>query len=218
MMRVRSTFGRRLRSLRLAQGLSQVELARRVGRHQTAIGPYERDEYEPPREVVERLAAILETSPEYLYFGRSPQRSTLPVLGIVGAAGLLNAADERRLALITLRDEQLRAYHVADDSMAPVFRAGQTVLALAASADEPGRHLGRDVLAELADGRVFLRRLMPGADPACFDLMAYNAPSLPSVSVRSATLVAGVVWPLALKASGTEESAKSISGEVDEKF
>ena len=53
----RSTFGRRLRSLRQTLGISQVELARRIGRHQTVIGPYERDEYEPSREVVEKLAA-----------------------------------------------------------------------------------------------------------------------------------------------------------------
>ena len=69
-----STFGRRLRALRLTLDMSQVELARRIGRHQTAIGPYERDEYEPPRDVVEKLAHVLETSPEYLYFGRSPQQ------------------------------------------------------------------------------------------------------------------------------------------------
>ena len=73
-----STFGRRLRALRLAQDMSQVELARRIGRHQTAIGPYERDEYEPPRDVVEKLALVLETSPEYLYFGRNPQQIALP--------------------------------------------------------------------------------------------------------------------------------------------
>ena len=59
--------------------MSQVELARRIGRHQTAIGPYERDEYEPPRDVVEKLALVLETSPEYLYFGRSPTQIALPV-------------------------------------------------------------------------------------------------------------------------------------------
>ena len=48
----RSSFGARLRSLRLAKELSQVELARLIGRHQTVIGPYERDEYEPPRDIV----------------------------------------------------------------------------------------------------------------------------------------------------------------------
>ena len=79
-----STFGRRLRALRLAQDMSQVELARRIGRHQTAIGPYERDEYEPPRDVVEKLALVLETSPEYLYFGRNPSQIALPVVGQSG--------------------------------------------------------------------------------------------------------------------------------------
>ncbi len=50
--------------------MSQVELARRVGRHQTTIGPYERDEYTPSRDIVERLASVLDTTPEYLLFGR----------------------------------------------------------------------------------------------------------------------------------------------------
>ena len=49
-------FGTRLRELRLSREMSQIELARRIGRHQTAIGPYERGEYAPPRDIVERLA------------------------------------------------------------------------------------------------------------------------------------------------------------------
>ena len=79
------TFGGRLRALRVARDMSQVELARSIGRHQTAIGPYERDEYMPARDVVEKLASILETSPEYLLFGRSPHRAQLPVIGRMGA-------------------------------------------------------------------------------------------------------------------------------------
>ena len=159
-----STFGRRLRALRMTMDMSQVELARRVGRHQTAIGPYERDEYEPPRDVVEKLALVLETSPEYLYFGRSPTQATLPVLGRLGHAGLLEPQPEGRLDLISLRDEQLRGYRVQDDSMAPVFRPRQIALVLATTTEEPGQLLGRDALVELADGRCLLRRLMPSAD------------------------------------------------------
>ena len=94
-----STFGRRLRALRLALDMSQVELANRIGRHQTAIGPYERDEYEPPRDVVEKLASVLETSPEYLYFGRSPQQVTVQVVGRLGRAGLLEPQQDGALEL-----------------------------------------------------------------------------------------------------------------------
>lgn len=217
-MWARSSFGRRLRALRLAAGLSQVELARRVGRHQTAIGPYERDEYEPPREVVEKLAQILETSPEYLYFGRSPRHSTLPVLGRIGSAGLLDAGDEAAYGLITLREEQLQGYRVEDDSMAPVFRPGQIVLALLAGTNAPGLHLGHDVLVSLADGRALLRRLMPSADPTRFDLAAYNAPTLPNVVVASTRLIVAVLWPPAWNEPATALDPKSNTIKVDEKL
>jgi transcriptional regulator with XRE-family HTH domain len=207
----RSTFGRRLRSLRLTQGISQVELAQRIGRHQTAIGPYERDEYEPPREVIEKLAAALETSAEYLYFGRSPQRTALGVVGRLGRAGLLEPQGEPLIEPVSLKDAQLRGYRLLDDSMAPVFRPGQLVLTEAAPSHDPARLLGRDVLAELADGRTLLRRLLPAVDPDRFDLAAYNAPTLSSVALRTARTIAGALWPEAWS-----ESSNTLM--VDEKF
>ncbi len=190
----RTTFGRRLRALRQIRGVSQVELARMIGRHQTVIGPYERDEYEPSREVVERLAVALETSPEYLYFGRSPQQTAIAVVGRIAGAGLLEAETEGG-GILHLRDSQLVGYRLSDDSMAPVYRPGQLVLAFAAAGDEPRRLLGRDVLAELGDGRLLFRRLMPGTEPQRFDLAGYNAPPLLAVVVRSARLVAGALSP-----------------------
>lgn len=193
----RTTFGRRLRALRQTRGISQVELARMIGRHQTVIGPYERDEYEPSREVVEKLAVALESSPEYLYFGRSPQQTAITIVGRIGPSGLLDG--EMAGGVFSLRDTQLVGYRLDDDSMAPVYRAGQLVLVFAAAGAEPEQLLGRDVLAELDDGRVLLRRLMPGAERRRFDLAGYNAPPLLSVAVRSARLVAGA---LAREASG----------------
>ena len=206
---MRLTFGRRLRALRQTLGISQVELARRIGRHQTVIGPYERDEYEPSREVVEKLAVALETSPEYLYFGRSPQQTAIGVAGRFGGGGLLE--NEPQTGLVSLRDSQLMGYRMDDDSMAPVLRPGQLLLALGAAAAEPGDLLGRDTLIELTDGRLLVRRLMPAVERGRFDLVAYNAPALPSVAVRHARLVVGALWPEAWSEShvgrhGHEES------------
>ena len=201
-----STLGRRLRALRLALGMSQVELARRIGRHQTAIGPYERDEYEPPREVVEKLALVLETSPEYLYFGRSPTQIALSVVGRIGRAGLLEPAPESMLELVRLRDQHMLGYRVLDDSMAPVFRPGQIVLALAAAEGEPEAIVGRDALIELGDGRTFLRRLFPSATSGRYDLAAYNAPLLPMVGVRVVRSIVGVLWPDALRDTDSQRS------------
>ena len=189
----RSSFGARLRALRLAKGLSQGDLARLIGRHQTVIGPYERDEYEPSRETVERLAGLLDTSPEYLYFGRDPRRSAIPLAGTLGAMGLLEPETDRDRAIaLTLKDEQLLAFLVRDDSMAPVLRPGQLALATAAGRPPDGE-LGRDALVDLVDGRRLLRRLGPSADPERFDLAAYNAPALPGVAVSAVRPVLGVL-------------------------
>ena len=217
-MALGSTFGRRLRALRMTMDMSQVELARRVGRHQTAIGPYERDEYEPPRDVVEKLAHVLETSPEYLYFGRSPQQATLQVAGRLGHAGLLEPQPEGLLELIALRDDQMRAFRVQDDSMAPVFRPRQIALVLASATEAPSRQIGRDALVELADGRCLLRRLMPSAAPDRFDLAAYNAPLLPMVAVNTARSIVGILWPDAWREAGSPNPGKRGAITVDEKF
>lgn len=197
----RSTLGTRLRGLRLAKGLSQVDLARLVGRHQTVIGPYERDEYEPPRDVIEKLARVLDTSPEYIYFGRSPQRSAVSVAGRIGMLGLLEAQSDEPEELLTLRDDQLLAFRIGDDSMAPVFRPGQ--IALVGTLEVPAsEQVGRDVLVELADGRTLLRRLAPSAAPDRFDLAAYNAPTLIGASVLTVRPVLGVLWPGACAEAG----------------
>jgi transcriptional regulator with XRE-family HTH domain len=204
----RSSFGARLRSLRMAKGLSQVDLARLIGRHQTVIGPYERDEYEPPRDIVQKLAHVLDTSPEYLYFGRSPARSTIPIGGRFGIMGVLEPASNEAEAPLTMREDQLLAFRVGDDSMAPVFRPGQIALigALEASADDL---LGRDALVELAEGRALLRRLALGADRRCYDLAAYNAPTLAGVEVSSARPILGVLWP---EACGGSAAATGFQG------
>jgi transcriptional regulator with XRE-family HTH domain len=200
MPRPQASFGARLRALRLARELSQVELARRIGRHQTAIGPYERDEYAPPPAIVERLAEILDTSPEFLLFGREPGRTSLPLIGRVGPGGLLaRPADRLAPPPLRLADDRLAALLVEDDSMAPLLRPGQVAL-VAAAARAPAQLVGRDALAELADGRAFLRRLLPGATAGRFDLAAYSAPTLRDVAVTAAQPLMGVLWAAALEA------------------
>ncbi len=192
------SFGRRLRALRLAKGLRQAELARRIGRHQTAIGPYERDEYTPSPDIVERLARALDTSPEYLLFGRDPRRSTVPLVGRIGPGGL---AHEVELGPLALDEAKLVGWRVADDTMAPVYRPGQVVLVARTAEPRPAAALGEDVLAELADGRRLLRRLLPGADPERFDLAAWNAPVLAGVVVTAVRRVLGAMAADAFSAS-----------------
>ena len=183
------SFGQRLRALRLGLELSQAELARRIGRHQTAIGPYERDEYMPSRDVVEKLAGALETSPEYLQFGRSPHRSNLPRLGRLSAAGRLVQSD--RMPTLAMAEERLVVVSVDDDAMLPVFRPGQLVLVARAATKQLEPLVGRHVIAELVDGRQFLRRLLPAAETDGYVLAAYQAPPMGPLRPVAARLVVG---------------------------
>lgn len=59
-------FGERLALARKKKGLSQEELAKKLGAHAPIIGRYERDEVKPSIEVAARIAEALEVSLDYL--------------------------------------------------------------------------------------------------------------------------------------------------------
>lgn len=61
--RQRAAFGERVRALREAAGLTQVELAQRVGRAQSRISEMEGGRTMPDRETLERIATALQLSP-----------------------------------------------------------------------------------------------------------------------------------------------------------
>jgi len=60
------SFGNRLRTCRKEKALSQNQLAKSIGTNHSVIGKYERDEVNPSIDVVQKLAAILETTVAFL--------------------------------------------------------------------------------------------------------------------------------------------------------
>ena len=54
------TFGQRLKKLRLSMGLSQYELGNKVGMQHSMIGSYERDEFYPTLNSINKLGTILD--------------------------------------------------------------------------------------------------------------------------------------------------------------
>lgn len=54
------TFGQRLKKLRLSMGLSQHELGNKVGMKHSMIGSYERDEFYPTLDSINKLGSILD--------------------------------------------------------------------------------------------------------------------------------------------------------------
>ncbi|MED0670582.1 helix-turn-helix transcriptional regulator [Aneurinibacillus aneurinilyticus] len=69
-----STFGSRLRELRINKELSQKELANHFKISESAVGMYEREQREPSFELVEKIADFFEVSTDYL-LGRTNDSS-----------------------------------------------------------------------------------------------------------------------------------------------
>jgi len=200
-------FGGRLRLMRLARDLSQAELARSIGRHQTAIGPYERGEYMPARDVVEKLADILGTSPEYLLFGRTPHQTQIPIMGRIGEDGVQDANEANEtIPFLLLDDWRLGAFRIADASMAPAFPAGFIALVQQSDETDMAALIGQFAIVDLLDGRRFLRRLSPAAEADCFDLCALNGPTWPNVRLSRAQRVLGCLAPAAFRMSPNSKS------------
>jgi transcriptional regulator with XRE-family HTH domain len=56
------TFGKRMQYARRLRGLSQAELARRLGMPRQQVNNYEKDRFDPSLEVAKRIADALEVS------------------------------------------------------------------------------------------------------------------------------------------------------------
>lgn len=55
-----ATFGQRLKKLRLSMGLSQYELGNKTGMQHSMIGSYERDEFYPTLDSINKLSTVLD--------------------------------------------------------------------------------------------------------------------------------------------------------------
>lgn len=69
------TFSVRLKEERIKKGLTQTELAEKVGVNYTQIGRYENHGSQPGSDVLANLAKALEVSPDYLLNGSQDEQA-----------------------------------------------------------------------------------------------------------------------------------------------
>ena len=59
-------FGKRIKEERQLKGLTQLQLAEKLGTTQSTIGKYEREELQPNIDVITKICKVLEISSDYL--------------------------------------------------------------------------------------------------------------------------------------------------------
>ena len=73
-------FSSKLRELRAKKGLSQAELAKRLGVTQQAVGRWERDKNLPDNDVLKKISVMFNVSIDYLLDNQTHQKDPLPTL------------------------------------------------------------------------------------------------------------------------------------------
>lgn len=92
------TVGGRIAWARIQSRLRQEDVAKKLGKSRATIVQYEKDNIRPPSAVLERLAKIVNATPEFLAFarqgvdalrsGKAEQVVTMPEMHVGGARGL----------------------------------------------------------------------------------------------------------------------------------
>jgi len=101
-------FSSKLRELRAKKGLSQAELAKRLGVTQQAVGRWERDKNLPDNDVLKKISVMFNVSIDYLLDNQTHQKDPLPPL---------TPKDERQIArdLENMLDSLNGAAAMSDD-------------------------------------------------------------------------------------------------------
>ena len=92
----------RIKELRLQSGLTQYELANKIGLNQTAVGKYERGQLEPSLETLKKISAIFECSIDY-------------IIGNSDDFGVITIKEEKPVSTLKSDEQELLdIYHALD--------------------------------------------------------------------------------------------------------
>ena len=179
------TIGQRIRALREARGLTQAELAARLGVSDKAVSTWENDTYTPRMGAIRGLAEYFAVSRAYL-LGDAPEplpdypnivplrRVRVPILG-TAAAGEPLPGDEAHAEYVDAEADAPRCdfgLRVLSDSMEPTIRPGDLVFIRRQEDVDDGQ-----IAAVQLDDGVELKRVyhMPGG----LQLLSENAAKYP---------------------------------------
>lgn len=140
------TMGQRIRDARLKAGLTQEDFAKAIGASQSAVANWETEENKPRRDLMLRIAKVLDTTPEQLEFGSNlkpvdesdlrineQEPSMAPVYA--SAEGGNGEASLNKGDIVEYRPKPLRyqsvkglyAFYVVGDSMSPRIKRGEMI-------------------------------------------------------------------------------------------
>lgn len=194
-------FGERVQKRRETLGLTQTDLATKVGMKQQGVDAIEHGVVERPR-LMREIAAALRTTEQWLLWEEGPAdqpeaaAAVVSVMGLIGAGGAIDtAADSGNLYEIEVSfplPAGAFALQVSGESMFPRYDPGDIIICEHQA--EPDRLIGREAAVQTIEGSRYLkRRLLKGARKGLYDLESFNAPLMRGLRLQWAAPVHSVV-------------------------
>lgn len=178
----RSRFRKAMQSV----GMTDQELSVRAGLNRSTVNTYlsqKRDKArtkKPASPSIDNFIAMAKAvnlSPAYLLMGEEPFRIDIPVVGIVSAGeGFVPTDDDGRLGPVhfDVGDANVIAIEVRGDSMAPVYRQGDTLICHRTAARHADNLIGRDCAVRTRNGEHYIKILKRGSRVGLFTLRSFN--------------------------------------------
>lgn len=206
------TLGQRLRQAREQAGLSQSELARRVGIKQPTVSDLEQDKSKDSRYTVQ-LAKATGANATWLATGRGEMATRepladyeflrdVPIIGCAKAGHEDGHFEQIEMPDATVqfntRDDQAYALIIRGDSMSPRIRAGEIIVVTPSR--EP--HPGDDVIVATTSGRKMVKHFLyrrQGTVALGSINEAHSIITLPDSEIEGMHYVAGRLPPSAVR-------------------
>ena len=184
------TTARRIRQRRKALTLTQAELGKLVGVGQSAVTAWEGGRNIPKGETAARLAEALGVSRDWLLYGdeSGQPKKQVRLRGYVGAGAEVFMLPDELVDWVAAppdEDTETEAFEIRGNTQWPVYRHGDLIYFEKDRTADPADCVGEECIVELDDGKLYLKRILPGTRPGVYTLASYNAPEEPDRMIVS---------------------------------
>lgn len=188
----------RILELRNRLGEGQAEFGHRFGVEQPTVSRWESGASKPARSLEQPIADLAGMTVAEFFHSADAARS-IPVVGYVSGGEAFVPIDDHEpgagLDFVTPRlgDDSYIAVKVRGDSMSPVYRDGDLIIAARAGRRDMSKMIGRDCIVKTAAGEGYVKRVLAGTKKGTVRLRSYN-PAYDDIEDVQIEWAAAIVW------------------------
>lgn len=184
----------RLEALMIERGYNMKSLSLAADLSETYVRAILRRNTKPSVQNLAKIAKELNCTPAYLMGEDKPFKPTIPIIGKASAGEGWMPYDTLDDQLdVDFSDKSLISIVVEGDSMHPIYRDGDYLIADRVDGANIHNIVGRDCIIYTADGESYIKILNKGSSPTTYNLRSYN-PTYPDIEDVKIKWAAPVVW------------------------